>query len=34
VQLYFGSPGEFGKVIVEETNKRAQVGKFSGAKPD
>jgi len=29
-----GSPAEFGKLIVEETEKWAKVVKFSGAKPD
>jgi tripartite-type tricarboxylate transporter receptor subunit TctC len=29
-----GSPGEFGKLLVEETEKWAKVVKFSGAKPD
>jgi tripartite-type tricarboxylate transporter receptor subunit TctC len=29
-----GSPGEFGKLIVEEIEKWATVVKFSGAKPD
>jgi tripartite-type tricarboxylate transporter receptor subunit TctC len=29
-----GSPSDFGKLIVEETEKWAKVVKFSGAKPD
>jgi tripartite-type tricarboxylate transporter receptor subunit TctC len=29
-----GSPGEFGKLLAEETEKWAKVVKFSGAKPD
>jgi tripartite-type tricarboxylate transporter receptor subunit TctC len=29
-----GSPADFGKIIVEETDKWAKVVKFSGAKPD
>jgi tripartite-type tricarboxylate transporter receptor subunit TctC len=29
-----GSPADFGKLIAEETDKWAQVVKFSGAKPD
>jgi tripartite-type tricarboxylate transporter receptor subunit TctC len=29
-----GSPADFGKLIVEETEKWAKVVKFSGAKPD
>jgi tripartite-type tricarboxylate transporter receptor subunit TctC len=28
------SPAEFGRLIVEETDKWAKVVKFSGAKPD
>jgi tripartite-type tricarboxylate transporter receptor subunit TctC len=29
-----GSPGDFGKLIVDETEKWAKVVKFSGVKPD
>jgi tripartite-type tricarboxylate transporter receptor subunit TctC len=29
-----GSPADFGKLIVEETEKWAKVVKFSGAKPN
>ena len=29
-----GSPADFGKFIAEETEKRAKVVKFSGAKPN
>jgi len=29
-----GSPADFGKLIASETEKRANVVKFSGAKPD
>jgi hypothetical protein len=29
-----GSPGEFGKLIAEETEKWAKVVKFAGMKPD
>ena len=29
-----GSPGDFGKLIAEETEKWGKVVKFSGAKPD
>ena len=29
-----GSPADFGKLIVEETEKWAKVVKFSGATPD
>jgi len=29
-----GSPGDFGKLVVEETEKWGKVVKFSGAKPD
>jgi hypothetical protein len=29
-----GSPAEFGKLIVQETEKWAKVVKFSGAKAD
>ena len=29
-----GSPSEFGKLIVQETEKWAKVVKFSGAKAD
>jgi hypothetical protein len=29
-----GPPAEFGKVIVDETEKWGRVVKFSGAKPD
>ena len=28
-----GSPADFGKLVAEETEKRAKVVKFSGAKP-
>jgi hypothetical protein len=29
-----GSPADFGKLIVEETEKWGKVVKFSGAKPE
>jgi hypothetical protein len=29
-----GSPADFGRLVVEETEKWAKVVKFSGAKPD
>jgi len=32
--LRLGSPAEFGKFLVEETEKWGKVVKFSGAKPD
>ena len=32
--LMGGSPAEFGKVVVDETEKWAKVVKFSGAKPE
>jgi tripartite-type tricarboxylate transporter receptor subunit TctC len=32
--LMGGTPAEFGKVVVEETEKWAKVVKFSGAKPE
>jgi tripartite-type tricarboxylate transporter receptor subunit TctC len=32
--VYPGSPSDFGKLVVEETDKWAKVVKFSGAKPD
>jgi tripartite-type tricarboxylate transporter receptor subunit TctC len=32
--VLLGSPADFGKLIVEETEKWAKVVKFSGAKPD
>jgi len=32
--LLVGSPADFGKVIVDETEKWAKVVKFSGARPD
>jgi tripartite-type tricarboxylate transporter receptor subunit TctC len=32
--LLSGSPAEFGRLVVEETEKWAKVVKFSGAKPD
>jgi tripartite-type tricarboxylate transporter receptor subunit TctC len=33
-QMMGGTPADFGKIIVEETEKWAKVVKFSGAKPD
>jgi hypothetical protein len=29
-----GSPADFGRLVVEETEKWGKVVKFSGAKPD
>jgi hypothetical protein len=32
--VVIGSPADFGRLIVEETEKWGKVVKFSGAKPD